>query len=488
MRIELKNISKKFGDHLVNDNISLVIKESTVYGILGENGAGKTTLMKILTGYLRKSSGDILVDNCSVDDLTPQYALKLGIGMLYQDPFDFPNMTVLENFMIKHKSGIFLDIKKQKSEFNKIVKELGFLISFHNKVSELNIIQRRQLELVRLISLGVKLLVLDEPATGVSALSEDKTFKKLIDKFKSEGKSIILVSHKLPDIQRICDSVIVLKQGGVSGQMDRPLDVDVLIKMMFGKPLTSTYKKPGCITSEKDILSFTNVSASLEIQTLKECNTKIYPGEIVGLSGITGSGQDVFLNVAAGIIKSEKGKVILDGEDPGYRGYHYLKKRGVFFLPGLRMEEGLISGLTIYEHFLLLNNQKKGIKHRKLRLKVKEKIEKFRIKGSIDMLVNSLSGGNQQRLLLAFLPENLKVLLLDNPTRGLDAKSMRWVWQLIYEYSRKKTAIVFSSAQIDEIMSMSQRILVFFEGKIIKDLKTGETNVTEIGKAITGKR
>jgi simple sugar transport system ATP-binding protein len=221
---------------------------------------------------------------------------------------------------------------------------------------------------------------------------------------------------------------------------------------------------------------------------LKDCSTTIRQGEIVGLAGLEGSGQGVFLRVAGGLKKATGGSVLLSGNNMRNRGYHTFKRSGVFFMPASRLEEGLITGLSVTEHFALQENIESFMVNWQQAVgRAGERIDSFRIKGRPESAVEALSGGNQQRLLLSFLPPNPVLLLLENPTRGLDMESVIWVWQHLHAYCRKKTSIVFSSSELDEILMVADRVLVFFDGRLIMDVKANETDVNTLGSAIAGK-
>ena len=231
-----------------------------------------------------------------------------------------------------------------------------------------------------------------------------------------------------------------------------------------------------------------NVSGVGGRSGLKDCNIVVRQGEIVGLAGLEGSGQGVFLRIAGGMQPATKGSILLAGRSMDSRHHHVFKRRGVTFMPASRLEEGLITGMSITEHFALQQNHNSFmVKWQAAHNLAAERIENFRIKGTPDSRVDDLSGGNQQRLLLSFLPENPLLLLLENPTRGLDVESVIWVWQHLQAYCRNMTSIIFSSSELDEILMVADRVLVFFNGRIIKDLESARTDVHELGMAIAGK-
>ena len=485
MWIELQDIHKHYGPVKANNGVDLKITPGRIHGILGENGAGKSTLMKVLAGFSQKTSGSILIDSKPVNYRNPAQAVALGIGMLYQDPLDFSLLSVLDNFMLGQANGFSGHKNNFRKAFRQLAETFNFTLHPDTPVKLLTVGERQQLELLRLLALGVHVLILDEPTTGISAIQKDILFKSL-KKLTAEGKSVVLVSHKLEDVEVLCDQVTVLRQGRVTGDMKQPFDPDRLLEMMFGTPpLPPARSKasPGI-----GILAMKRVSGSGERTGLKNCDVVIREGEVVGLAGLEGSGQGVFLRLAGGLKPPIKGSIILAGRSMKNQDHHTFMRRGVTFMPASRLEEGLISGLSITEHFALQEHQKRFIvKWPEAHRLAGERIESFRIKGLPDSRVDALTGGNQQRLLLSFLPEDPVLLLLENPTRGLDMESVNWVWQHLQKYCLNKTSIIFSSSELDEILMVADRILVFFDGHIIKDVKSTETSASELGKAIAGK-
>ncbi len=485
MQISLQNIHKYYGPVRANNGVSLTVEPGTIHGILGENGAGKSTLMKILAGYSQKTSGTICADGKPADYRTPAQASALGIGMLYQEPLDFPLLSVVDNFMLGQTRGISNQREHFRNKIQDIAAHFNFTLDPDASLRTLTVGERQQLELLRLLALGIRVLILDEPTTGISSVQKTLLFRAL-RKLASEGKSVVLVSHKLEDVESLCDKVTVLREGCVTGKMETPFETNGLLKMMFGAPPTPptcAYLPPGA-----DVLFMNKVSANGGRTGLRNCNALIRQGEVVGLAGLEGSGQGVFLRIAAGLKTPSKGEIHLRGTRMNKKGHHSFKKARVSFLPTARLEEGLIPGLSITEHFAL-QDRTRGffVGWPNALRRAKKRIENFRIIGTPESPVESLSGGNQQRLLLSFLSQNPVLLLLENPTRGLDVESAHWVWQHLRKYCDQHTSIVFSSSELDEILMVADRVLVFFEGRIIKDVQTRETDVRELGRAIAGK-
>lgn len=484
MSIELLDIHKHFGAVRANNGIDLTLRPGTIHGILGENGAGKSTLMKILAGFIAKTSGRIFMDGREVDFATPAQASALGIGMLYQDPLDFPPLTVLENFMAGQASAGTQDRRTHRARLEGLCADLGFDLDPDVPAGRLTVGERQQLELVRLLASGTRVLILDEPTTGISALQKDLLFSGL-KRLAREGRSVILVSHKLEDIEALCDEITVLREGMVSDTMD-PLRNrgaprhDVRRRAGACHPLGARTRGPDPAPRRRD--------GDGGRTGLKECTVNVSRGEVVGLAGLEGSGQDVFLRISAGLVRPARGRVHICRKDMTGRDYHAFRALGVAFQPASRLEEGLIRGLTVTEHCALeAGGGTFGVQWDAAELKAHDRIRAFQVTGTPGSTVESLSGGNQQRLLLSFLPDEPELLLLENPTRGLDMESVHWVWQYLDAHASRGTAIVFSSSELDEILMVADRVLVFFDGRIIADERPEDTDALELGRAIAGK-
>jgi simple sugar transport system ATP-binding protein len=484
MEIALQEVHKHYKSVRANDGINLEIHEGSIHGILGENGAGKSTLMKILAGYVPRTSGTILLNKKPVEYEGPGEATSHGIGMLYQDPFDFPQLSVIENFIMGDEQGILQKETLYRRQLQEFSDSLGFQLNPDALVHSLTVGERHQLELVRLMALGVEVLILDEPTTGITNLQKRVLFEAL-RKLADQKKTVLLVSHKLEDVELLCDRLTVLRLGKVVGEMNSPFDTPKILKWMFGTlppPPPYADTEPGQVTLDMEAVSYQEGQAGL-----KPCTVQIRRGEVVGLAGLEGSGQGHFLRLGAGLLKPEKGSIrILEKKMTG-REHHAFKRCGVTFLPTSRLEEGLIPGLDITEHYAL--KQKTGVLVQwvQARKKAKEGIDQFRIMGTPSIKVESLSGGNQQRLLLALMPTDPLLLMLEHPTRGLDLESVNWVWEHLMSYAAAGTSIVFSSTELDEIIQVADRVLVFFNGVVVKDVRTCDTNLDELGQAIAGK-
>jgi general nucleoside transport system ATP-binding protein len=490
MKIDLLGIHKYFGKVHANNDIYLTIASGSIHGLLGENGAGKSTLMKILSGYIRADRGEIILDGKISPIYSPSNALSLGIGMLHQDPLDFPPMKVIDNFItgsrIKNNlSSFFLDHQSTRKQFVKLQHNFNFELDPESYVDTLTVGERQQLEILRLIWLGARILILDEPTTGISLPQKILLFNTL-KQLARDGMTILFVTHKLEDVNELCDDVSVLRQGQLVGQESPPFDIDHLVNLMFGKPVERTIKE-SC-KKEKRKLHIKNISYEDQRTRLRDVSLEVMEGEVIGIAGMEGSGQLEFLRICSGLIRPTQGNIIFDDMDLSGKNYLKFHKNGFYYLPASRLEEGLVSGLSLTDHFLL-TTEKPGffIDYRKGKNTTEKAIKDFYIHGLPENSVEMLSGGNQQRTLLALMGEDTQVILMEHPTRGLDVESSRYIWTKLKERCRKGACILFISSDLEEILDYSDRVLVFYSGKISDPLGADTTNSEILGQLIGGK-
>lgn len=486
MTIELRGITKTFGTLKANDSISLTVPPGSIQGILGENGAGKSTLMKIFSGFLRPDSGEILFDGKVLHIDSPDDAIKQGIGMLHQDPLDFPPFRVIDDFILGSPGGLVPNRRKALADFTALSARFNFSLSPDARVASLTVGERQQLEILRLLWLGAKALILDEPTTGISQTQKEKLFSAL-KKLAAEGMTVFFVSHKLEDVETLCSSAAVLRQGALAGSMELPFDKAALVRMMFGKEVELAPKsssRPG-----KKVLSVKTGSVDSIRLRIKDVNLEVRAGEIIGIAGMEGSGQDLFLRACGGLVEPAGGQFCLDEDEKPMNGktYHDYKRMGVAYLPAARLEKGLVPGLSLAEHFTLSVKPKGAFIDRKAAGTLsEERISAFNIKGRPDSSVESLSGGNQQRALLSLLPEKASLILVEHPTRGLDIESTIYIWGKLKERCASGTAILFLSSDLDEILQYSDKVLVFFSGKVTPLIASESLNVQKLGELIGG--
>ncbi|HSM57381.1 MAG TPA: ATP-binding cassette domain-containing protein [Candidatus Sulfomarinibacteraceae bacterium] len=485
MRVELQDIRKYFGPVKANDGISITLEEGRIYGLLGENGAGKSTLMKILSGYQPADSGHIILDGQPVDFESPAQALAAGVGMVYQDPHDFPPFNVLENYLLGREDGVRLNFGRARRELIELGSRYGFTVDPDQYIDALSMGERQQLELIRLLAGGARVLILDEPTTGISAEQKELLFDSMRTLAHEEGKTLLLVSHKLEEVQELCEHAFVLRQGKLVGETEIPCPTRKLVQLMF-EQIPQRRERPESELGEP-MLEIRDLAIHTYQLDVENINLTVRRGEVFGLAGLEGSGQRLLQQACAGLLQPAEGRIILDGQNITNLSYHYRKENGVAYIPAGRLEEGLVSGLTLTEHFVLARPQESlMIDWDSARQEATHRIDHYQVIGRPNSLADELSGGNQQRLLFALLNSKLKLLLLEHPTRGLDVRSADWIWEQLYQRREDGTAILFMSADLDEITERSDRIAVFFGGRMSRIVDAGNTTVEELGHLIGG--
>jgi simple sugar transport system ATP-binding protein len=488
MRIELRDIRKYFGVVRANDGVTLTVEPGTIHGLLGENGAGKTTLMKVLTGFIANDGGEIRLNGEPVRFTSPAESIRHGIGMLHQDPLDFPPLKVLDNLLLAFDSRVIPNRRQALHRFKELARRFYFPLDLNARVNTLTVGERQQLEILRLLALGVEVVILDEPTTGISAPQKTLLFSTLHRLAKEEGQSVIFVSHKLEEVEELCDRVTVLRRGKVTARIEAPFSTDHLVQAMFGQSLPAS-DRPS-VTLGDPALELKDVTVQTYRLTVPHLSLTVRAGEVIGLAGLEGSGQRLMLQACVGLQRPFSGRVVVHGQDLTRRAYRDFLAAGVAYLPAGRIEEGLIRGLTLAEHYVLAQrgNQPLFVDWAAASDGMGKKIDQFNIRGKLDTPVEALSGGNQQRALLSLLPPGLKLLALEHPTRGLDIESAMWVWGQLLDRRRSGTAILFISADLDELMERSDRIVVFSGGLVATPIDTTSTSVEQLGYLIGGVR
>jgi general nucleoside transport system ATP-binding protein len=485
MKVELQNISKRFGAVQANDNVSLLVRAGTIHGLLGENGAGKSTLVKVLSGFISRDRGQVLLNDRAVEIRTPADAIRVGIGMLHQDPLDFPPLSVLDNFMTGKPGGLLLDRRLAQRELGNLSVQFNFNLDSYAPVAHLTVGERQQLEILRLLSLGVQTLILDEPTTGISASQKTALFAA-IKQLAVQGKSIIFVSHKLEDVEALCDQVTVLRHGAVMGNLSIPAPDRQLIDLMFGRELAQPIKPQ---TRKPEVmLRLQDIQLASDRLTLAIPALTVHQGEVIGLAGLEGSGQQLLLLLCAGLLRATSGRLEINQINMTHQPYKSYLESGIGYSPADRLQDGLVRGLTIHEHVALRTPPRSlFVDWRSTLETTQQAIALFNIRGKANSQVERLSGGNQQRTQLALLPIPLNLLLMEHPTRGLDIESTLWVWQQLIARCEGGTTILFMSSDLDEIMQYSDRVIVFSGGKISDPINVNDLTVENLGQLIGGR-
>ena len=476
MNIEIKNISKSFGSVEANKNINLELK-SGIHALLGENGAGKSTLVKIISGQILPDQGNIFIDNNEVILGSPKNSIEKGIGLLNQDPLDFSNLSIFESFLIGiNEKNPYRNINKIRSKIEKLFNNYRVTVDLNGKTNNLSIGERQQVELLRLLYNGAKLIILDEPTSAFS-LEQKKRMFDTLRQLSKDGIIIIFVSHKLDEVFEICDSASILRSGKLVENIIQPFDSNKILSVMFEKNEINSFSRKDFDREENFIINFSKNDLNNQVQISKTHTIK--QGSVIGIAGLQGSSNDKYIKnfftkeFSSTAIELENNKKI-------YKTFFY-------YMPADRLEKGLFSDMNLLEHFGLSETSRTNIINwNDVKEKANSKIKEFDIKADITSQINELSGGNQQRVMLSLMPPEKSFLLLEQPTRGLDINSANKIWEMILQRKEKDYAIFFSSTDIDEIWEYSD-VIISVSGDEIMNIEYKENLEKDfIAKYISG--
>jgi len=465
--LEINNISKTYnsGEKKVNNNISLYLREGEILCIAGENGAGKTTLMKIICGLIKQDSGNIIKN--------------ANIGMVHQHFMLLNDLTAAENIVFGAEpliAGIFYDKKKAIYESRKIIENNNFAINAESKVNDLSLGETQQVEICRILYRNADIIILDEP-TSILTETECKSLFVTLKKLVSEGKSIILITHKLREIKQIGDRVAVMIKGELQGCYDvDKIDINQIALLMTGKNIKQDIIKEKIIntrvhTNKKPVIVFDNVTVIRKKQKrplLDNVSFSVNAGEILGFAGVGGNGLGVIEAVLGGFLRPVSGKITHNGSDITSFSNNKLRKNGLAYVPADRINVGSALGATIEENMIINNRDWIGKDKNKIKNYTMNNIKKFNIQSpDIKEKAQSLSGGNLQKLILARETERVKdYIVFSEPAWGLDFSSCLYIHERIEELRNKNAAIILISTDLDEIIKLSDRIIVMYRGKI----------------------
>lgn len=493
----MRHIVKKFGDFKANDDINLTLHQGEILALLGENGAGKSTLMRILSGLLEPTSGEIFVKGKKVEINSPTKAKELGIGMVHQHFMLMESFTVLENIILGHEptNGIALDIKKAREQILKLSEKYGLAIDPDAQISNITVAQQQRVEILKVLYRGADILIFDEP-TAVLTPQEITEFIQIIKNLAKEGKSIILITHKLSEIKAVADQVTIIRRGRDVGTFEvANVDDNRLAELMVGHHVNMKLNKKS-VKLGREILKVENlkVKNTRGSFAVKKLSLNIHGGEILGLAGIDGNGQDELVEAITGLRHVNSGKVIINSQNMTNKKVRQITEAGVAHIPADRQKYGLILNLPLAENLVLQTYYKQPyskhgiINHQAIYEHAEELIKKYDIRTtSAELPASDLSGGNQQKAIIAReLDRNSDLIIAFQPTRGLDVGAIEYIHkQLLAERDAGK-AVLLVSYELDEIMQLSDRIAVLHDGKISGEVKPEDTNDTELGLLMTG--
>ena len=497
--IEMINITKEFPGIKANDNITLKLKKGEIHALLGENGAGKSTLMSILFGLYQKDSGTIKVRGEEVEIDSPNKANALGIGMVHQHFKLVHNFTVTENIILGNEPtlrGGRVDIKKATKKIIELSKKYNLNVDPDAKIEDISVGMQQRVEIIKMLYRDAEILIFDEP-TAVLTPQEIDELIKIMKNLTKEGKSVILITHKLDEIKKAADRVTVIRKGTyVNTVKVDETSTQEMANMMVGREVLFTVekqeRKPKKIMLNVKNLATTN---SKGVKKIDNVSFNVKQGEIVGLAGIEGNGQNELIEMITGLRKIDEGEVYLKRELLDTESIRYRFENGMGHIPMDRQKYGLVLDYTIEENMILQTYYQKPFS--KFGLLNKKEIRKFSndlirtydVRSGLGSLsiAKGLSGGNQQKAIIAReVSRDPDLLLAVQPTRGLDVGAIEFIHSELIRQRDNDKAILLVSLELDEILNLSDRILVIFNGKIVAELKTSETNEREIGLYMAG--
>lgn len=485
--LQMNDISKEFPGVKALDNVSLTVRRGTVHALMGENGAGKSTLMKCLFGMYSKDSGSIFLEGKEVDFKNSKDALENGVAMVHQELNQALKRNVMDNIWLGRypkKGGIMVDEKKIYNDTKKVFEELGIDVDPRRIMSTMPVSQRQMVEIAKAVSFNSKIIVFDEPTSSLTEEEVEHLFQ-IINMLRDKGCGIIYISHKMAEILRISDDITVMRDGTwVATKPAKELTMDEIIKLMVGRELTNQFppktNKPGEVALEVDGLT-------AEYSILKDVSFKARKGEILGLAGLDGSGRTETLENIFGVATRKSGTIKLDGKVVRNRNARESIKNGFALLTEERRATGIFGILNIRENTVIssLKRHKKAgvyLSSKSMRKDTQWSIDAMRTKTPTqETKIRSLSGGNQQKVILGrWLLTEPEVLLLDEPTRGIDVGAKYEIYQLILDLANKGKVVIVVSSEMPELLGICDRILVMSGGRLAGEVDAKETSQEEI--------
>ncbi|MDR2049985.1 MAG: sugar ABC transporter ATP-binding protein [Treponema sp.] len=490
--IHAEHVNKSFSGVMALQDVQFNLKPGEVHALLGENGAGKSTLMKIISGVYTKDSGDIYINGKKLaHDLSPQSAQAMGIGIIHQELNLCPHLTVAENIFLNREfsSAGILDEKKQNEAVKKYLKALDLDIDPSILVRKLPVSKQQMVEICKPLSMNASIIIMDDPTSALTEKEIEDLFR-LIATLKKEGKGVIYISHRLEELSRIVDRVTILRDGKYVRTMNfAETNLQEIISYMVGRTLTEKFPRIEVERGEK-ILEVKNLSSPHGVG-VKDVSFSLYKGELLAFAGLMGAGRSETIRAISGADKMSAGEIFLDGKPVHIQNPAHAIAQGLFCAPEDRKRDGLCVKMTLAENITLPSLDiisKFGVIIKKLEnKKTGEMVKSLRIKTpGFDQYVRNLSGGNQQKVVVGkWLMRNAKVVVFDEPTRGIDVASKIEIYNIINELKRNGIGVIFVSSELPEVLGMADRILVMCNGRITAELNARETDQEEILKYAT---
>ncbi|WP_207739177.1 sugar ABC transporter ATP-binding protein [Faecalispora jeddahensis] len=488
-RVRMEGIKKSFGGVKALSGVSLAVRPGEIHALVGENGAGKSTLMKILSGAYQKDEGTIEIDGVPVEIGSPRRGKELGVGIIYQEFELAGDLTVAENiFLDRLSSGKLIDWKRLYEKAEAVLHSLNFDINVKSRVQDLSVAYQQVVEIAKVLSQNAKILILDEP-TAVLSPKETAALFETLNKLRSEGVSIIYISHRMEEIFQIADSITIMRDGEVTGTGRRDqMEMNQVIELMIGRKL-STMFPPRAVEMGEEILRV----EELEGEAFRRISFSVRRGEVLGISGLVGSGRSEIVRAIFGADRKKSGKVYLNGQEVTIHSPKDAVKLGIGLIPENRKEQGLVLDFAIKHNITMPNIRSvRGflgvIRQGQENRLAQSLVEKLTVKtDSIDAAVHQLSGGNQQKVVLAkWFNTDSQVIIFDEPTRGVDVGAKIEIYNLINEFAKRNLGVIIISSELNEIIGMCDRTIVIDNGEKKGELKKEELSELNIMKLAVG--
>ena len=494
--LELKNITKTFGNVRANSDVSINFEKGTIHAIVGENGAGKSTIMRIAYGFYKADSGEILIDGKVVSIKSPHDAIALGIGMVHQHFMLVDTMTAAENVVLGAETGTAanLDLEKANNDILALSNELRLGVDPRAFIEDMSVGQQQRVELLKALYRNAEFLILDEPTAVLSPQEVEELFG-ILRRMKQQGKTVVIITHKLEEVLTISDEVTVMRDGKSVGNVKTSeTNAKDLARMIVGRDVLLRVEKTDA-NPRATVLEVKGVNVSSKNgMAVKGVSFTVCAGEIVGVAGIEGNGQTELIEALSGLTKVSSGNIEFDGKDVTNRSARELKELGIAHIPEDRHKRGLLLNSDLAENSILGVHYREPVatagfmNNSAINKRVKEIIKNFDVRpGDPTLSAKSLSGGNQQKLIIGREFElNPKLLLVSQPTRGVDIGAIEFIHRKLIALRDAGSAVLLVSAELEEVTALADRLLVIREGKIVGEVNPKTTSVEEIGLMMTG--
>ena len=496
--IQLKDVTKRFPGVVANDHISFEVEKGTIHTLAGENGAGKSTLMNIIYGLYRPDEGEIRIEGKPVQFSSSKDSIAHRIGMVHQHFMLIPKLTVAENIVVGQEPGSALKVDRKGAEerIRALSEKYGLKIDPARKVADLSVTEQQRVEILKILYREAEILIFDEP-TAVLTPQEIDEFCEILLGLKAAGKTILFISHKMAEVMRISDRITVIRLGKVVGTVEKDkTTAEELTRMMVGRDVSLARRDRRQFENQPNLLELRDVSYSVNgVRKLDHINLQLRAGEVLGVAGVDGNGQEELVRAIYGDIRPDEGQVIFKGNDVSRTGIRARKESGLGLVPEDRHRDGLVLEYSVADNLVLgMHNHKEFAKggawldFKKIHENAETMKEDFDIRcANVDVAAGTLSGGNQQKIIIAReASRDPDVFVAVQPTRGLDIGAMEFVQKTLLEQRDKGKGVLLLSLELDEILSVSDRIAVIFKGRIVDVVDATSVNRQQLGLMMLG--